>query len=61
VPEEITLNSLLHGVGAEVAWSTPLGPAAVGLGQAFNFAEARPENTLQRGPLLWYFMIGYEL
>jgi NTE family protein len=61
VPEEIKFNTLLHGVGLELALSTPVGPAVFGVGKAYYFRNAIPENPIQQGPVLLYFTIGYQL
>ncbi len=61
IPEEIKLSSLHHGIGADIAWKTPFGPAVVGAGESFFAGNGLPNAPLQRGPLLWYFSIGYEL
>jgi NTE family protein len=60
VPEEIKFSSLLHGVGVEIALSTPVGPAVFGLGKAFYVAPD-PSQPLQQGPFMAYVMIGYQL
>lgn len=60
-PEEIKLSILRHGVGVELAFSTPVGPAIFGAGESFYFSKDLPANPIQQGPLLLYFMIGYEL
>ena len=61
VPEEIKFSSLLHGVGLELAFTTPIGPAVIGAGKSFYFNTARPDMPVQQGPFLVYFMIGYQL
>jgi len=60
-PEEIKFSTLRHGIGAEVAFRTPVGPAVLGAGQSFYFSKDLPQNPIQQGPLLFYFMIGYQL
>ncbi len=60
-PEEIKFSGLRHGIGAEVAFRTPLGPASLGAGKSFFFSKDLPQNPIQQGPLLFYFMVGYEL
>jgi NTE family protein len=60
-PEQIKFSLLRHGIGAELAWRTPLGPARFGAGTSFYFSKDLPENPIQQGPLLFYFMIGYQL
>ena len=61
VPEEIKFSSLLHGVGLELAMSTPIGPAVLGMGKAFYVSPNLPDQPLQQGPFMAYFMIGYQL
>jgi NTE family protein len=60
VPEDIKLNTFRHGIGAELAFDSPVGPAMLGAGQSFYFGRDLPDNPLQLGPLLLYFMIGYQ-
>jgi NTE family protein len=60
-PEEIKFTALRHGVGMEVAFRTPLGPAALGVGESFYLSKDLPRNPVQLGPWLFYFMIGYQL
>lgn len=61
VPEEIKFSALRHGLGVELAWETPVGPAAVGAGKSFYMGKTMPDGPLQVGPIVWYFMIGYDL
>mgnify|MGYP001608266881 FL=1 len=61
IPEQIKFSSFRHGIGAEVAFDTPLGQAAFGAGKSFFFNRILPENPIQQGPLLFYFVLGYEL
>ncbi len=61
VPEEIKFSSLLHGIGLELALATPVGPAVLGAGKAFYFSPDLPDQPVQQGPFLFYFMIGYQL
>lgn len=61
IPEEIKWKATRHGVGAELAFDTPFGPAMLGLGQSFQFGRELPDNPLQLGDLHFYFMIGYGL
>ena len=60
-PEEIKFSSLLHGVGLELAFTTPIGPAVIGAGKSFYFNVALPDTPVQQGPFLVYFMVGYQL
>ena len=61
VPEEIKFSSLLHGVGVELAFATPVGPAVFGVGKAFYFTSDLPNQPVQQGPFLAYVMLGYQL
>lgn len=61
LPEEIKFTSLRHGIGAELALKTPVGPAIVGVGKSFYLGKDLPQNPIQQGPLVWYFMLGYPL
>ena len=61
VPEEFKLSSLLHGVGLELALATPVGPAVLGAGKAFYVSPDLPDQPVQQGPFMFYFMIGYQL
>ena len=60
IPEEIKFSTLRHGLGLELAFDTPIGQAAVGAGKSFYFNRDLPNNPVQQGPLLWYFVIGYQ-
>ncbi len=61
IPEQIKFSSFRHGIGAEVALDTPLGQAAFGAGKSFFLNRNLPENPFQQGPLLFYFVLGYDL
>jgi NTE family protein len=61
LPEEIKFSALRHGIGAELAWRTPVGPAIIGAGKSFYLGKDLPQNPIQQGPLIWYFLIGYQL
>ena len=61
LPEELKFSTLRHGIGTELAWRTPIGPAAIGAGKSFFLSKNLPGNPVQQGPLLWYFVIGYQL
>ena len=60
IPEDIKFSTLRHGLGLELAFDTPIGQAAVGAGKSFFFNRDLPNNPVQQGPLLWYFVIGYQ-
>lgn len=61
IPEEIKFATLRHGIGAELALDTPIGPASFGVGKSFYFGRDLPRNPIQEGPFLLYFMLGYQL
>jgi NTE family protein len=61
VPEELKFKNFIHGIGGEIAFDTPIGPAMFGAGKAFFLSRSLPENPLQQGPLLFYFSLGYQL
>ncbi len=60
-PQQIKLSSFRHGVGLEFALDTPLGQAALGAGKSFFFDGEVPARPFRHGPLLFYFVLGYEL
>lgn len=61
IPEDLKFATLRYGLGAELALDTPVGPAAFAIGKSFFFGRDLPENPIQQGPFLFYFMIGYQL
>ncbi|MDH4071202.1 MAG: BamA/TamA family outer membrane protein, partial [Ignavibacteria bacterium] len=61
IPEQIKFSSFRHGVGAEIALDTPIGPGSLGAGKSFYFEERSPGSSVQHGPILFYFAIGYQL
>jgi NTE family protein len=61
IPEAIKFTNLIHGVGGELAVDTPIGPALFAAGKSFYFSKDLPENPVQQGPWLFYFMIGYQI
>jgi NTE family protein len=60
VPEELKFSTLRHGLGAELALRTPIGPASIGVGRSFNLSKNLPQNPVQWGPFLFYFALGYD-
>jgi NTE family protein len=60
-PGEIKLETVRYGLGLELALDTPIGPAVFSVGKGFYFGRDLPNNPLQEGPLLLYFMFGYVL
>ena len=61
LPEDLTFSTLRHGLGLELCWRTPIGPAAVGLGESFYVNHAVSGSPVQHGPLLFTFVIGYPM
>jgi len=61
VPEEIKFSTFRHGLGAELALDSPVGPVVLAVGKSFAFVRDLPENPLQVGPFLFYFLVGYQL
>ncbi len=59
VPEEIKLGNFRHGIGIDLSFDTPIGPAAFSLGKSFYFRE--DPNGVVQGPTLFYFSIGKKL
>jgi outer membrane protein assembly factor BamA len=59
VPEDIKLDDLQHGVGATVAFDTPLGPAKMTWSRSFYFKE-KP-SAVVFSPYLFYFSIGLKM
>jgi NTE family protein len=61
VPEEIKFSTFRHGLGAELALESPVGPIILAVGKSFSFVRDLPQNPLQVGPFLFYFLVGYQL
>jgi len=61
IPEQIKFSSFRHGVGAELSMDTPIGAGILGVGKSFFFEKRAPGSSVQHGPVLFYFMIGYPL
>lgn len=61
IPEEIKFSTLRHGVGGEIALDSPIGPVAFGIGKSFFFNRGLPNNPVEEGPFLFYFIMGYQL
>lgn len=59
VPEELRLDNFRHGIGAELALATPIGPASFGAGHSFFLRKDLPKKPFSNGPVLFYFAIGY--
>jgi NTE family protein len=61
IAEELKFATVRYGLGAELAFDTPVGPAALAIGKSVFFGRNLPDNPIQQGPFLFYFMIGYQL
>lgn len=59
VPEAIKLSELKHGVGATIAFDTPVGPAKFSIGRSFFFTKS-PAQIIY-GPVTLYYSIGLKL
>lgn len=60
-PQDIRLNQLEHGVGFDVGFDTPLGPANFSLGRNFTFNRPTLPHLVNWGPIVAYFSFGYRL
>lgn len=61
LPEMIKWSSLKHGLGASYSIDTPIGPAILSIGRAFNFLRDKNKLDIRKGELLVYFSIGAKL
>jgi len=59
--EDIRFKDLRHGIGAELALDTPIGPAQFALGKSFLWRRNLPNNPISWGPTIVYFMIGFNI
>jgi len=59
VPEELRLDKFRHGIGAELALDTPVGPASFSAGSSFFLRRDLLNKPISTGPILLYFSIGY--
>ena len=59
LPEDIQLGKFHHGLGAELAVDTPMGPASFGAGTSFFIRNDLSNKPISYGPILFYFSIGY--
>lgn len=57
--EQIRFKDLRHGIGASLAFDTPVGPAEFSVGQSFYFKNTFTNNTIVTGTPYFYFSIGY--
>lgn len=61
IPEEIKFNTFRHGIGVQLGFDTPVGLAAFAVGKSFYFVRDLPENPIQEGPFVFYFVVGYPI
>ncbi len=59
VPEEMKLDNFKHGIGIDLSFDTPIGPASFTVGKSFYFREN--PNGVVKGPTLFYFSIGKKI
>ena len=59
MPEAIKLSELKHGIGATIAFDTPVGPAKFSIGRSFFFTKS-PAQIIY-GPVTLYYSIGLKL
>lgn len=57
--EQIKFKDLKHGVGLSISLDSPIGPAEFSVGRSYIFKQALPKTYIQRGPVYFYFTIGY--
>lgn len=57
--EQIRFKDLHHGVGFTLSLDTPIGPADFSVGRSFYFKGILSRNAISRGPVYFYFTIGY--
>ena len=57
--KQIRFKDLRHGIGATISFDTPLGPADFSVGRAFIIKNTLPKSTISKGPVFFYFTIGY--
>jgi NTE family protein len=57
--EQIRFKDLRHGIGASISFDTPLGPADFSVGRSFIFKGRLNYSSILRGPVYFYFTVGY--
>ena len=57
--EQIRFKDLRHGVGASLAFDTPIGPAEFAAGESFYFKNNLTNSTMVLGDPYFYFSIGF--
>jgi NTE family protein len=55
----IRFKDFRHGIGATISFDTPLGQADFSVGRSFYFVNSFNKNSIKRGPVYFYFTIGY--
>ncbi len=58
--ENIRFKDLRHGIGATLSIDSPLGPADFSVGRSVEVDYSTGSTKLVKGPLYFYFSIGYE-
>ncbi|MCO6474642.1 MAG: BamA/TamA family outer membrane protein [Melioribacteraceae bacterium] len=58
--EDIRFKDLRHGLGATLSIDSPLGPADFSVGKSVEVDYSSGITKLIKGPLFFYFSIGYE-
>jgi predicted acylesterase/phospholipase RssA/hemolysin activation/secretion protein len=59
IPEEIKLGGLKHGIGSEISFDTPIGPAEFAVARSFYFLK-EPAGVVW-WPVRYYFSIGIDI
>jgi NTE family protein len=59
-PESIKFDALVHGIGAQVGFKTPIGLARFAIGENFRFADSKDKPLLLNYPV-FYFSVGANL
>lgn len=57
--EQIQFDNLKHGFGISLSFDTPIGPADFSIGRSLYLKDTSPDRIISRGPLMYYFTIGY--
>lgn len=57
--ENIRFSNLRHGAGFTLSFDTPVGPADFSVGRSILLKQTTLDKFVVRGPLMFYFNIGY--
>ena len=57
--EQVKFEDLKHGIGFSLSFDTPIGPADFSVGRSLLLEQTSAERIISRGPLFFYFTIGY--